>query len=176
TVLRAGEHGLDPELFHTAMLRDAAALPAIDRELLFSDAFLAYADALARGVLPVEARMDDEDLRPEPVDVAAALDTAVASPDPAAVIEALAPTTPAYMALRQALRSYRAAAAAAPPQPAAVPGQRRVAKAAPAPSYDARLRQIAVNLERHRWLPHSMPADRVWVNTAAAQLVLYRGD
>jgi murein L,D-transpeptidase YcbB/YkuD len=180
TVMRASEHGLDPELFHTAQLRDPAALPPLDRELLLSDAFLAYADALARGVLPVEVRMDDEDLRPEPVDVAAALDAAIASPDPAAAIEALAPNTPAYMALRQALQSYRAAAAAAPPpQPVAVQsrqGQGRVAKAAPAPSYEPRLRQIAVNLERQRWLPHSLPADRVWVNTAAALLVLYRGD
>ena len=87
TVMRAGEHGLDPELFHAALLRDPAGLPPIDRDLLLSDAFLAYADALARGVLPVESRMDDEDLKPEPVDVAAALDSAIASPDPAAAIE-----------------------------------------------------------------------------------------
>jgi L,D-transpeptidase YcbB len=179
TVMRAGEHGLDPELFHAALLRDPASLPPIDRDLLLSDAFLAYADALARGVLPVESRLDDEDLKPEPVDVAAALDNAIASPDPAAAVEALAPNTPAYIALRQALQSYRAAAAArTPPQPAAVrgrPGQ-PVARLAPAPNYDAKLRLIMVNLERQRWLPHSLPADRVWVNTAAAQLVLYRGD
>src|SRR5205823_12060702 len=62
TVQRAGEHGLDPELFHAAALRDPAALPPTDRDILLSDAFLAYADALARGVLPVEQRMDDEDL------------------------------------------------------------------------------------------------------------------
>ena len=176
TVMRAGEHGLDPELFHAALLRDPAGLPPIDRDLLVSDAVLAYADALARGVLPVESRMDDEDLKPEPVDVAAVLDSAIASPDPAAAIEALAPNTPAYIALRRALQSYRAAAAGTSPQPAAVPGQRRIAKAAPTPNYDARLRQIAVNLERQRWLPHALPADRVWVNTAAAQLVLYRAN
>jgi murein L,D-transpeptidase YcbB/YkuD len=179
TVMRAGEHGLDPELFHATQLRDPAALPPIDRDLLLSDAFLAYADALARGVLPVESRLDDEDLKPEPVDVAAALDGAIASPDPAAGIEALAPNTPAYIALRRALQSYRAAAAGTPPQPAAIqgrPGQRSVARVAPAPNYDAKLRLIAVNLERQRWLPHALPADRVWVNTAAAQLVLYRGD
>src|SRR5256885_8987629 len=53
-ITRAGEHGLDPELFHATALRNAASLPATDRDLLLSDAFLAYADALARGVLPVE--------------------------------------------------------------------------------------------------------------------------
>src|SRR5437879_826661 len=63
-ITRAGEHGLDPELFHATALRNAASLPATDRDLLLSDAFLAYADALARGVLPVELRMDDEDPMP----------------------------------------------------------------------------------------------------------------
>jgi hypothetical protein len=59
-VLRAGQHGLDPELFHAAALKDPAALPPIDRDLLLSDAFLGYADALARGAVPVELRMDDD--------------------------------------------------------------------------------------------------------------------
>ena len=36
----------------------------------------AYADALARGAVPIEARYDDEDLTPDPVDVAAALTSA----------------------------------------------------------------------------------------------------
>ena len=77
-------------------------------ELLLSDAFLSYADALARGAVPVERRRDDEVLTPEPIDVAAALDAAIDSPDPAAAIEALAPTTPTYRALREALQEFRA--------------------------------------------------------------------
>src|SRR5205085_11171763 len=91
-VLRAGDHGLAPERFHASLL-GSATLPPLQRELLLSDAFLSYADALARGVMPVERRRDDETLTPEPIDVAAALDSAIASPDPAAVIEALAPRT-----------------------------------------------------------------------------------
>ena len=82
--------------FTQDLLRSPATLPPLDRELLLSDAFLSYADALARGVMPVERRRDDEALTPEPIDVAAALDAAIGSPDPAAVIEALAPTTPTY--------------------------------------------------------------------------------
>ncbi len=31
-VMRAGEHGLDPELFHATQLRDPAALPPVDRD------------------------------------------------------------------------------------------------------------------------------------------------
>src|SRR6185503_21091901 len=53
-VLRAGDHGLDPNLFHAAALQNASTLAQLDRELLLSDAFLSYADALARGILPIE--------------------------------------------------------------------------------------------------------------------------
>ena len=153
-VMAAGDQGLDPDLFHAALLRDAAGLSPIDRELVLSDAFLGYAEALARGALPVEDRMDDEDLTPGSVDVAAALDQAIASPDPAAVIAALAPHSAAYLALRRALRDYRTE-----------PEDRWAA---------ARRRAIAANLERLRWLPRPLPPDRLWVNTANARLVLYR--
>jgi murein L,D-transpeptidase YcbB/YkuD len=36
------------------------------------------------------------------------------------------------------------------------------------------VRAIEVNLERERWLPRPLPADRVWVNVADERLVLYR--
>ena len=39
-----------------------------------------------------------------------------------------------------------------------------------------RLREVRVNLERERWLPRRLPADRVWVNVADGRLVLYRDD
>ena len=184
-VSRAGEHGLDPDLFHAAALASPTRLPPLDRELLMSDAFLAFADALARGVVPLEARYDDEDLKPEPVDVAMELDRAISSPDPAAVIEVLAPQTATYKAMQHALRSYQAGAATAEPAPTGPAGtrghlaQRRFyAGGYPAAqaNNEARARQIMVNLERLRWLPRSMPPDRVWVNTANASLVLYRDD
>jgi L,D-transpeptidase YcbB len=151
-VSRAGDHGLSPDLFLADLLRSPATLSALDRELLLSNAFLSYADALARGAMPVERRRDDEILTPEPIDVAAVLDTAIGSPDPAAVIEALAPTTPTYRMLRQALQDLRGKAGT------------------------ARLREIEVNLERERWLPRRLPADRVWVNVPDGRLVMYRDD
>jgi L,D-transpeptidase YcbB len=151
-IMRAADHGLAPELFHASLLRSPATLSALERELLLSDAFLSYADALARGRMPIERRRDDEVLTPEPVDVAAALDAAIASPDPAAVIEALAPRTPTYRLLVQALQIYRAGTPA---------GGKSV---------------IAVNLERERWLPRRLPPDRLWVNVADQRVVLYRDD
>lgn len=171
-VMRAGEHGLDPELFHAALLRNLAGLSPLDRELLLSDAFLAYADALARGVLPIERRMDDEDLAPEPVDVPAALDRAIDSADPAAAIEALAPDTPAYRALRQALKAARSGST----EPATGPQAGGPRHAAADRSGASRVREIEVNLERQRWLPRHISANRVWVNLADARLTLYRDD
>jgi murein L,D-transpeptidase YcbB/YkuD len=156
TVLRAGEHGLPPELFHANLLRSAATLPPIDQELLLSDAFLSYADALARGVMPIERRRDDETLTPGPIDIAAALDAAIGSRDPAAAIEALAPTTPTYLLLRRALQNFPSGGSAGGVTPT------------------SRRREIEVNLERERWLPRPLPADRVWVNVADERLVLYR--
>jgi murein L,D-transpeptidase YcbB/YkuD len=177
-VRRAGEHGLDPDLFHGALLRNAAALSPIDRDLLLSDAFLGYADALARGALPIEERMDDEDLTPEPVDVAAVLDSAINSPDPAAAIEALAPHSPEYRALRRALASYRqeAAGGGATATGAADEAPRQRMPMSADMTGEARLREIAVSLERLRWLPRNLPAERIWVNLASARLVLYRDD
>lgn len=157
-VLHAGDQGLEPDLFHADLLRHRAALSPLDRELLLSDAFLSYADALARGAVPVERRSDDEVLTPGPIDVAAALDTATLSADPGAAMEALAPTTPTYLALLKALRTNRASAAS---------GHKVDMN---------RLRTIEVGLERQRWLPRWLPPDRAWVNVADQRLVLYRAD
>mgnify|MGYP003575111894 FL=1 len=156
-VSRAGEHGLAPELFRADLLQSPTLAP-LERELLLSNAFLSYADALAHGFMPIERRRDDQALTPDPVDVAAVLDKALGSRDPGAAIEALAPTTATYRLLRQALKDARAGGP--------VGGK----------TVTPRLREIAVNLERERWLPRRLPADRVWVNVADERLVLYRDD
>ena len=175
-VAKADEHGLAPDLFHMAILRNAAALSPVDRDLLLSDAFLSYADALARGAISIEERRNDEDLKPDPVDVPAVLDRAIASPDPAAVVEALAPQTPAYRGLQQALRAYRAGTVAEPAPRRPGLYQRPAYPAEAVRINESRIRAIEVNLERLRWLPHTLPSERVWVNTAPAELIFYRDD
>jgi L,D-transpeptidase YcbB len=173
TVLHAGDHGLDPGLFHSAALSDRASnLSPVERDLLLSDAFLSYADALSRGAMPIEDRADDEDLVPEPVDVAAVLDTAVTDPDPAKVIEALAPSSSEYKAMRRAYAEYRTLAAGAP----AARNRSDRSSAEKTVTADRRSRQLAVNLERLRWLPRHLPQDRVVVNAAIARLQLFRED
>jgi len=110
-ILRAAEHGLDPSLFHgTALAERRSALSPVERDLLLSDAFLSYADALSRGAMPIEERADDEDLTPEPVDIVAVLDAAIANPDPTKLIDALAPSSAEYSTLRRAYVEYRAVA------------------------------------------------------------------
>lgn len=151
-VLRAHEHGLDPEMFHAPLLARRAMFPELRRELLLSHAVLTYARALATGGVVPARRTDNEALLADPVDVAAVLDAALDGPNPLARIEALAPDTPNYRVLREALRRHRAG------------------EAAPA----ERLRHIEANLERERWLPRRLPAERVWVNVADQRLVLFR--
>ncbi len=201
-VLRAGDQGLDPEMFHASLLQRRAELPSLDRDLVMSDAFLSYASALARGAVPVGQRPDDQVLTPDPIDIASVLDEAANSGDPGAVIEALAPSTPTYRTLRDALRKYRAGTPVAEnvaenfvmpavykphgkttvvrrnlsiPLPPVPRGKPHAKAAADEPSPN-RLRTIIVNLERQRWLARPMPSDRVVVNVAAEGLVLYRSD
>jgi murein L,D-transpeptidase YcbB/YkuD len=172
-VLRAADHGLDPGLFHSAALAErGSTLSLVERDLLLSDAFLSYADALARGALPIEERMDDEDLKPEPVDIVAVIDAAIAAPNPGIVIEALAPVSAEYSIMRRAYAEYRAIPAGAQSS------QGKNLRTTPerAAAIERRVRQLVVNLERLRWLPRQMPRDRVVVNAAIARLQLFRED
>jgi len=59
TVLRAGEHGSTPSCSTRLCSETRRRCRRSTANLLLSDAFLAYADALARGVLPVEVRMEE---------------------------------------------------------------------------------------------------------------------
>jgi L,D-transpeptidase YcbB len=172
-VQRATDHGLDPSLFHSNALGEHGPnLSTVERDLLLSDAFLSYADALARGAMPIEERMDDEDLTPEPVDIVAVIDAAIAAPDPPKVIEALVPVSPEYAAMRRAYAEYRAIALGTQ----AVGNKTVRASPERAAAVEPRVRQLVVNLERLRWLPRQMPRDRVVVNAAIARLQLFRDD
>jgi murein L,D-transpeptidase YcbB/YkuD len=175
-VQRAGDQGLDPSLFHsTAITERGPALSPVERDLLLSDAFLSYADALSRGAMPIEDRADDEDLTPEPIDIVGVLGAAIASPNPAQLIEALAPSSPEYTAMRRAYAEARAMLETGSPtrtldarkKPERRPPEGRAAT-------EKRVRQLAVNLERLRWLPRNIPPDRAIVNAAIARLQLIR--
>jgi L,D-transpeptidase YcbB len=177
-VQRAGNQGLDPDLFHNSVItRRGPALSPVERDLLLSDAFLAYADALSRGAMPIEDRADDEDLTPEPIDIVAVLDAATASPNPAQLIEALAPSSPAYQAMRRAYAENRAVYEGGILMRGS-DGRRKPERGVTEnrAAAERQMRQLAVNLERLRWLPRRIPPDRVEVNAAIARLQLFRND
>jgi murein L,D-transpeptidase YcbB/YkuD len=176
-VQRARDHALDPDLFHSlAMAERGPALSPIERDLLLSDAFLSYADALSRGAMPIEDRVDDEDLVPEPVDIVGVLDAAITSPNPAQLIEALAPPSPEYRAMRRAYAEHRAMLETGSPMRASDDRKKPERRPIDARATEKRLQQLAVNLERLRWLPRVVPPDRVVVNAAIARLQLFRGN
>jgi murein L,D-transpeptidase YcbB/YkuD len=100
----AEAHGLDPAAF---------ALPVAkpeERDLLLSDAFMRYAQALAEGRVS-SAKIESDWIMPGPsFDPAAAL-AAAAGGDPAEMLALLPPTHAAYQNLQAALQRYRGVAA-----------------------------------------------------------------
>ena len=174
-VLRADTQGLDPALFHTqALSRRGRAVSPVERDLLLSDAILSYADALARGAVPVGDRPEEEDLHPEPIDVVAVIDAAISAPDPGREITRLAPTSAEYLAMQRAYADYLSLAASTGRNSDL--GSYRMVPRIGAAEALRRARQIAINLERLRWLPRQMPPDRLVVDTTIAQLQLFRDD
>jgi L,D-transpeptidase YcbB len=101
----AETHGLDAKDFVVP-----AAKPE-ERDLLLTDAFLRYAQALARGRVNSGKIESDWSLPVPEFDDAATL-AAATSGDPAAVLADLAPAHEPYRRLQAALRRYRAIAAA----------------------------------------------------------------
>lgn len=97
----AAAHGLDPAVFAVPKARPE------ERELLLTDAFLRYAAALAQGRVSSAAIESDWAIPVPRFDPVAALDRA-AGGNPAAVLEALAPSEPGYKGLQAALVRYRA--------------------------------------------------------------------
>lgn len=201
-VFRAEDQGLDPASFHAEALSGRTMpLSPMARDVLRTDAILSYADALAEGAVPRDARPQTEALHPMPIDVVAAVDRAIAAPDPAQMITALAPSSPAYAALRQAYVYYHALAVGVPVSPRERPYVRdagygrydRYGQEAEEDGYARtrrdtgypevgpetaarRARQLAVGLERLRWLPRHMPSRHIVVDTVTQRLQFFEDD
>lgn len=217
----APRHGLTAEPFQE-MIAASAEDPA-RRDAGLTQAALAYAKALARGVVDPAKLHDIYELEGEDVDVVAGLAQALERDELAAWLSSLAPQDAEYQALSRAYLAVRGSANAPveleagplirpggadarlpaivrqlqargylddtePPErygPALVEAVRRLQtdaglasdgiigpatlEALGAGSAD-RARQLAVNLERRRWLARRPPATRIDVNIALAQL------
>ena len=119
-VLAAETHGLRPEAYRVPRIREAlrrvqppvpaAALAELD--LLLTDAFLTYGRHLARGRIDPRAIHPGWSLPLRMSDPVAALETAIRTGDVGRALAGLAPSDPAYRALRSVLDRYRAIEAA----------------------------------------------------------------
>ncbi len=162
--------GLDPALYDVGFLEgDLAAVKGLLQSLppdvaAGNDVRLTYlymqlASDLADGVSDL-AQADPlwHIQQPEAFDPAAHLTKAIASGDVAQSLEALKPDNPEYRALRDLLAKYRKAGPDGQPS-GATDG-----------SSAEQVRQIALNLERWRWLPRGRGARHIVVNIPAFRL------
>jgi murein L,D-transpeptidase YcbB/YkuD len=131
TLMAAGDHGLDPALFHADLLAEREGTEPVEgaeRDVLLTDAALKYAIALTRGLSgerPSKAdRAQGSRANGEIID---ALIDAQMHGHVRDWLDGLAPTFEAYVRLQGALATYRAIAEAGgwPSVPEALTGKRR---------------------------------------------------
>lgn len=154
----AKAHGLAPAAFQPKGAT-ANGPPPTDEALTL--AALAYAKALASGVIDARRVEPIFTLERNKVDLAAGLAQALQSGDVAGWLASLAPADPEYKALSAAyLAALGQTGLQAPPARGAPIGMSM------APTDQSR--QLAANLERRRWLTRAPPEHRIDVNTAGA--------
>jgi murein L,D-transpeptidase YcbB/YkuD len=162
TLAGARDHGLAPAHYGVAALRRRAepgtAATAVERELLLTDALLRYAVDLRAGRLrPVSVQPDWGIPAPSREDPVRELAEAIQAGTLPAWLETLSPPHEGYVRLVGALRAIHADAARG---------------GAGARALDAQVRQVAVNLERWRWLPRTLERRHLVVNAADATLAV----
>lgn len=165
------DDGLAPSAYVNATLRAlidtvramaSAPLPAqIALEAALTDAFERAAHDLADGRVDPASVDTMWNAVPHRLDVERALGVALREHRVGAVLRGFAPPNPDYVRLRGQLRALRAESAA---------------NAAPDTAREALAGQLAVNMERLRWLPRTAPPLLVVVNIPDATLtVMDRG-
>jgi murein L,D-transpeptidase YcbB/YkuD len=159
----ARDHGLTPAHYGVPALRRRAEptteAMALQRELLLTDALLQYAvDVRAGRLRPTAAQPDWGISPPDREDPVRELVEAVETGTLGTWLEALPPPHEGYVRLVTALRALHAAA------DRAVPGARG--------AIDQKIRQVAANLERWRWLPRRFEPRHLVVNAADATLTV----
>lgn len=113
----AGDHGLDPELFHSSQIRglegDSDMMAVMTRDVLLTDAALRYARFLREGIGPAESgNLDAPASRLTETDRLAGLGTALEDGSVGDWLAGLAPRHSAYSMLQKGLVRYREIVAA----------------------------------------------------------------
>ncbi len=181
----AKQHALDRDTYLQPV---NTAAEGAAREAARTLAAIEYGEALARGATDPTRVFEIYEIPRPQVDLAQGLNQALGEGgDLRAFYAGLAPQDEEYRLLSQAFVRYHDMAEAGKQQaegrtPAQAPASN---KAAPAPAAQPvspeqrdealnRARQLAVNLERRRWLQRDVPGTRVDVNLPAAMLTYWR--
>lgn len=114
-VKAAGEHGLDPGLFHAEMLSESDAPASLevaaDRDVVLSDGAIKYALALSRGIGAAPIAREDEAAGSKPNSaLVKGLVNALEQGELEFWLQRLAPQTEPYERLKAALTTYRSIA------------------------------------------------------------------
>jgi murein L,D-transpeptidase YcbB/YkuD len=155
----ASQEGLDPADYQVDEL-DAwrhAPLPrgdrrkAIDLDLRATYAYLRYASDLMRGTVDPEDVDPHWHVAPSDVDLHNSLETAIGENQVEQALQELAPKAPQYQGLKHQLELHRQQ------------------------GNTAAVQQIAMNMERWRWLPDDLGPRHVMVNIPAFRLDVIEG-
>ena len=172
-VERIDREGLDPRLYDIAFINERGgilrkrfseeAAGEIDARLTFL--YMQLASDLADGMSDLARSHPAWRMRPRTFDPAAHLTAAIADGKIAESLDSLKPSHQEYRALTELLAEYR----------------RRADKGESADGTDGvllaqRIKQIALNMERWRWLPRERPATHIRVNIPAFRLDVRESD
>jgi murein L,D-transpeptidase YcbB/YkuD len=155
----AGQDGLDPADYHVDELDVLRHAPiprddrqkAIDLDLRATYAYLRYASDLTRGTVDPEDVDPRWHVAPSDVDLHTRLETALGENQVEQSLQDLAPKAPQYQGLKHQLALHRQQ------------------------GDEAAVQQIAMNMERWRWLPDDLGSRHVMVNIPAFRLDVIEG-
>jgi murein L,D-transpeptidase YcbB/YkuD len=134
-VQAAGDHGLDPRLFHAELLTKKTDMGAAERDVLMTDAATKFASAMLRGLsAPPVPKVDRAAGSRKNSEIIDALSQALEAGNVGAWLDSLAPRTDSYLQIRAALSTYRSMAEAGgwDPMPAALLSKKKRAAFIPA--------------------------------------------
>lgn len=167
------QDGLNPQKYNTSMIRQLLQTVVNNNasnfeshlmlELSVSDAYLSYANDIQNGVINPVRSYPDWRVDRTMVDVAGQFESSAKGGLLVSNLQNMAPNNKQYIGLKNKLAEYNDIAKKS--------GESVLSTAAL-----AKMKQIALNMDRLRWLPHNLAESYIWVNIPQYQLNIYTDD